>query len=188
MARRKERPPNTYEQALDAEDGSAFELVLPLPNAVFQAIGHVLCQWAYLEQRLNEDLLALGSQATPPIDPDLMSRSFRKRLTQWERVLKDQYGHLMKKGEIARFSKSARKLKETRDFLAHGTWGVGEDAITLVTYKFGQMQNLVDHDMDAKSLEEVARHISSLNSAHWTIRDRIPGEPMPPPERRDEWP
>jgi hypothetical protein len=188
--RRRERPPNIYEQTLDSEDSSSFGFVLPLPNAVFQAIGHVLCQWAYLEQRLNEDLQALLHKASWPVDPDIMSRTFRRRLAQWERIAKVEYRPDTKRGGIARFCKEARTLKETRDFLSHGTWGVGMNEITLTTYKYGEMHKMVDHDMDAKSLEEVARHISALNAEHWRMRDAwatrmdfsLP--PVEPPDRQ----
>src|SRR3990167_10106617 len=81
------RPPNSYERALDSPDGGAFPFVLPLPDDVFRAIGHVLCQWAYFEQHMNEDLIALGPGATPPTDPSLMSQTFRRRITQWERIV-----------------------------------------------------------------------------------------------------
>src|SRR5580704_6386703 len=119
VVRSRAREPNKYEAALDTKDGSAIDFVLPLPNAVFHAIGHILCQWAYLEQGLNEDLLVTGPEASPPTNPDLMYHSFRKRLAQWERIFSERFRLQAKRGEVAKMCKSIRELKCLRDIVSH---------------------------------------------------------------------
>jgi hypothetical protein len=179
-----EGPRNKYEAALDSEDESAIEFVLPLPEVVFHAIGHILCQWAYLEQSLNEDLLVAGPEASPPPPPDIMSRRFGARLSQWERIFKEHFKYQAARGEIAKMCKEIRDLKRLRDVVGHGTWGVGSDAVVLSTYKFGDMADLVDHDLDAKSLEQIAARISAINARLLRLREawcRDNPQPLPPP-------
>jgi hypothetical protein len=89
----------------------------------------------------------------------------------------------VKRGDVARVCNAARKLKDLRDFITHGTWGVGTDSATLSTYKYGHLQDLVDHDLDAESLESIARQIAAINGRLWQWRDALSekwSHPQPP--------
>lgn len=155
-------------------------LALPVPEAVFRAIGHILCQWAYFEQQLNEGLVRLGTHGGAAFDDRILLASFKKRLGAWEKLAAAEFKKDGPRGHISKLRKRARDFKDVRDEIAHGTWGLGTDSITLTTYKYGAEMSLHDHDLDAKSLERIASAISDMGAALWKL-ERIYQERHPDP-------
>ena len=157
---------------IEAGADPSVDLALPVPEAVFRAIGHILCQWAFFEQHLNQALGRLGSHNGAIFDERLVSASFKKRLGAWEKLAAPMFRNDGPRGHIAKVRKRACDLKDVRDEIAHGTWSLGDESITLTTYKYGAEMNMRDHDLDALSLEKIAASISEISAALWKL-DRI---------------
>ena len=119
-----------------------------------------------------------------------MSQTFRRRITQWERIVGPMFEPDSTRKETAKLCSEILKFKKSRDYLAHGTWGVGDDSITLATYKYGQIQDLHDHDLNAASLETIAASISEFNARIFRLRNgwaRRNPQPLPPLTPPEEW-
>jgi hypothetical protein len=162
-------------------------LVLPVPEPIYRAIGHILCQWAYFEQALNEGLVRLGTNGPSPFDERIVLERFGKRLGQWESLAAPEFKKDGAPGHITELCKRIRAYKDVRDEVAHGTWSLGEESITLTTYKHGATRDLRDHDLNAKSLEKIAAAISEFGAELWRLEklysERHPSpapQPLPP--------
>jgi hypothetical protein len=135
---------------------------LTAPRDVYEAIGHMLCQWAHFEQTVNEWLFELSGAVTVYARLRIGQQQFKTRLGKWQELVAPHIKQSLTRGYLTKFYIRAAKLKDDRDGIAHGYLGVDDEGqLTLVRYEYAQLRELTD--IDARSVQRIASRISIIN-------------------------
>jgi hypothetical protein len=135
---------------------------LTVPRDVYEAIGHMLCQWAHFEQSVNESLFELSGAVTDYARFRIGQQQFKTRLGTWQELVAPHIKQRLTRGYLTKFYIKGAKLKDDRDAIAHFHLGVDDEGqLIRIRYKHAQFKEL--RDIDARSVQRIACRISIIN-------------------------
>jgi hypothetical protein len=135
---------------------------------MYEAIGHMLCQWAHLEQAMNDSLFELDGATTDDAQRRLGQQQFKTRLGKWQKLIAPHVKHRIRRGALNVFCDRVTALKSERDEIAHGYWGIDEGRATLFKFKYALLVDLIE--MDGASVQRLASRISVLNARLFCLK------------------
>jgi hypothetical protein len=140
-------------------------LVLPIPDALVRAIGHIITQWAYFEAGIDEELRQLGG------DRNTLSAPTKKRLKAWRdlslKAYRDNADHVRL---VRQIYQTATSLKRGRDEASHGRWGSSGRSIDFIHQRHGELIEINERKNAVAELERLARQISEMNATHFRLQ------------------
>ena len=135
---------------------------LTVPRDVYEAIGHMLCQWAHFEETVNEWLFELSGADTDYARVRIGQQQFKTRLGKWQELVAPHIKQSLRRGYLTKFYIKGAKLKDDRDGIAHGYVGVDDEGRpSLFRYKYAQLRAM--RNIDARSVQRIASRISIIN-------------------------
>jgi hypothetical protein len=135
---------------------------LTVSRDVYEAVGHMLCQWAHFEQTVNKWLFELSGAATDYAQLRICQQQFKTRLGKWQELVAPHIKQRLTRGYLTKFYIKGAKLKDDRDGIAHGYLGVdGEGQLIRFRHKHAQLRKL--GEIDARSVQRIASRISIIN-------------------------
>jgi len=145
---------------------------LLLPAGLIVAIGHVITQWAHLEDQIDQEIVELGRlPACAPLNPKgLMRRSVEARLRGWRDMSLAAYSNPRDRATVDEICRGAKATKPDRDAAAHAIWGTGDSGLIEFRAKRGKPASIKERGDAIREMEECARKISSLNALHLRLR------------------
>ena len=84
---------------------------LTLPRTMYEAIGHMLCQWAHLEQAMNDSIFELGKYTTDDEQRKIGAQQFKTRLGRWQTLIAPHVKHRFRRGALTVFAIRSQHLK-----------------------------------------------------------------------------
>jgi len=135
---------------------------LTVSRDVYEAVGHMLCQWAHFEQAVNEWLFELSGAVTDYAQLRIGQQQFKTRLGKWQELVAPHIKQRLARGYLTKFYITGATLKDDRDGIAHGYLGIdGEGQLIRFRRKSVQLRELTD--IDARSVQRIASRISIIN-------------------------
>src|SRR5829696_8459875 len=128
-----------YGQRFRGEPGPMKRLPfeLTVSRDVYEAVGHMLCQWAHFEQAVNEWLFELSGAVTDYAQLRIGQQQFKTRLGKWQELVAPHIKQRLARGYLTKFYIKGAKLKDDRDGIAHGHLGIdGEGQLIRFRHKY----------------------------------------------------
>jgi hypothetical protein len=98
-------------------------LELPLSDSFLRAIGRVITLWAFLEVEFDGCLKAILQDPEASALAPAYPRSFKKRAALLKAAARSCFGHHLPTVKwLERIAEDADRLRDSRDFIAHGRW------------------------------------------------------------------
>jgi len=134
---------------------------LTLKPAQFQAIGHMVVQWAFLESEINREIRWLLSRSEHKDKSINFRTRFSTRMTKWEKLAQRTYKkHPARLKAVHRIIGRANTIKPERDDITHGN--LGSSGI-FFKVRDGQIFDIPDTIGTPRHIEDLACRISDIN-------------------------
>ena len=175
MPKRRQADDSDWQSARLGECDGWGRLALPLTKAHYQAIGHVMMQWAYIEREINSEIAWLLSRSENRGRKISFQKPFPKRVADWLVLAKRVYKRPDEIKAINLISGRAIALKAERDDLAHGTFAASGRKLIFMKFREGKIIAIPDKFGSAAEIEDLASEISSVGHVllnHLAVLDR----------------
>ncbi len=142
-----------------ASSKSEIKIEVQVDPKKLMAIGRVVSNWAYLEQRIDLWLGVLLAQPGTENLPKDLKLAFKRRLRLWRDVAKICHPEPDKASRIDVIIDRVAKARDDRDWVVHGLWSVHGDIHLL---KVGQKVKIQKRVLTLRQVEKVAAEIAAL--------------------------
>lgn len=150
---------------------------LLLPRDLVLAIGHVITQWAHLEDQIDQEIIELSKlPACAVFDRrKLLRLNVEKRLQAWRNMVFTACSDPEVRATVDQIWKGAETAKPDRDAAAHAIWGTHGNRQIEFRQKRGESSSIKEksHTDAIQEMEDSARRISFLNALHLRLMRRV---------------
>ena len=146
-----------------------------LTRARVLAIGHVVTQWAALQEQIDQEITELGKLAAcVGFRPAKILRdNVENRLAAWRDMSLAAYSDDQSRAWVEQIWREAEELRPERDAAVHAIWGTSKRLTIELRQKRGEPASIRERPNLTREMEDCAKRISQINALHLRLGVRV---------------